>query len=75
MIDPQAKPRAYIKLMGLVILLGMISALATFAFITLVHQGTYLLWQEASQALGIDAREAEFFPTDEREAAWEWLNT
>ena len=55
MIDPQAKPRAYIKLMGLVILLGMISALATFAFITLVHQGTYLLWQEASQALGIDA--------------------
>lgn len=34
-------------------------------------------WQEWMTSL-IDpfyAREAEFFPTDEREAAWEWLET
>ena len=56
MIDPQAKPGPYIKLMALVVLLGTISALVTFAFIALVHQGTHLLWTEAAQALGLDPR-------------------
>jgi H+/Cl- antiporter ClcA len=56
MIDPQAKPGAYIKLLALVVLLGLISALITFAFIALVHEGTYLLWTEAAQALGLDPR-------------------
>jgi H+/Cl- antiporter ClcA len=53
MIDPQAKPKSYLRLMVLVILLGLISALVTFIFMALVHQGTSLLWEEAAQALGI----------------------
>jgi H+/Cl- antiporter ClcA len=56
MIDPQARPAAYIKLMALVILMGLISALVTFTFIALVSKGTNLLWTEAAQALGMDAR-------------------
>jgi H+/Cl- antiporter ClcA len=53
MIDPQAKPKSYFRLMALVILLGLICALVTFTFMALVHQGTSLLWTEAAQALGI----------------------
>ena len=53
MIDPQVRPKSYLRLMALVILLGLISALITFTFMALVHQGTYLLWTEAAQALGI----------------------
>jgi len=56
MIDPQARPGPYIKLMALVILLGLISALVTFAFMALVHQGTRLIWEQAAQALGVDPR-------------------
>jgi len=56
MIDPQARPAPYIKLLALVILLGLISALVTFTFMALVNQATYLLWTEAAQALGIDSR-------------------
>ena len=56
MIDPQARPAPYIKLMALVVLLGLISALVTFAFVALVHQGTALVWERAAQALGIDPR-------------------
>jgi hypothetical protein len=43
MIDPQAKPAAYIKLLALVVVLGLICALITFAFMALLHQGTHLL--------------------------------
>ena len=43
MIDPQAKPATYIKLMALVVVLGVISALVTFAFIALVQMGTQRL--------------------------------
>jgi H+/Cl- antiporter ClcA len=53
MIDPQVRPKAYFRLMALVLLLGLISALVTFIFMALVHQGTSLLWTEAAQALGI----------------------
>lgn len=56
MIDPQAKPAPYIRLMALVVVLGLISALVTFVFVALVHQGTYLIWEQAAQTLGIDAR-------------------
>jgi len=56
MIDLQANPRSYIKLLALVVVLGLICALVTFAFIALVHQGTALLWEQAGQALGIDPR-------------------
>ena len=56
MIDPQAKPGPYIKLLGLVVVLGLLSALVTFAFMALVHQGTGLIWEQAARALGLDPR-------------------
>ncbi len=56
MIDPQARPRPYIKLLALVVLLGLISAVITFTFIALVHQGTSLLWTQAALVLGLDQR-------------------
>ena len=56
MIDPQARPAPYIRLMALVAVLGLISALVTFAFVALVHGGTFLIWEQAAQALGIDPR-------------------
>ena len=40
MIDPQARPAAYIKLLAFVALLGLITALVTFVFMVLVRQGT-----------------------------------
>ena len=56
MIDPKAKPKPYLRLLALVALMGIISAVVTFAFIALVHQGTHLIWVQAAQALGVDAR-------------------
>ena len=56
MIDPQAKPAAYIKLLALVAVLGLISALVTFAFIALVSVGTGAIWDQAAQTLGLDTR-------------------
>ena len=56
MIDPQAKLAAYIKLLALVVVLGLLSALITFAFVALVHQGTALVWERTAEALGIDPR-------------------
>ena len=56
MIDPHARPGPYIKLMALVVLLGIVSALVTFAFIVLVDQGTRLIWEQTALALGLDPR-------------------
>ena len=56
MIDPQAKPAPYIKLLALVAVLGLISALVTFVFVALVDQGTALVWEQAALALGLDPR-------------------
>jgi H+/Cl- antiporter ClcA len=53
MIDPQARPKSYIKLLALVVVLGLLSALVTFAFMALVHQGTGLIWEQAAAALGL----------------------
>ena len=53
MIDPQVRPKSYIRLLAFVIVLGLVSALITFTFMALVHQGTSLVWTEAAQALGI----------------------
>ena len=56
MIDPQARPAHYFRLLALVTLLGLISALITFAFMAIVHQGTALVWERAATALGMDPR-------------------
>jgi H+/Cl- antiporter ClcA len=56
MIGPQAKPGPYIKLLGFVAALGLISALVTFAFVALVSVGTGAIWDQAAVALGMDMR-------------------
>ena len=56
MIDPQARPAPYLKLMALVVVLGLLSALITFVFIGLVHQSTGLIWDQAALTLGMDPR-------------------
>ena len=56
MIDPQAKPGPYIRLMALVVVLGLICALITFVFMALVHQSTQLIWEQAAGAQGLDTR-------------------
>jgi H+/Cl- antiporter ClcA len=56
MIDPQAKLAAYVRLLALVVVLGLLSALVTFAFVALVHQSTALVWERAASALGLDTR-------------------
>jgi H+/Cl- antiporter ClcA len=56
MIDPQAKPKPYLRLMVLVTLLGVVSAVVTFVFMALVHEGTRLVWDQIAQLLGIDSR-------------------
>ena len=56
MIDTQAKPKSYVKLLGLVALLGLVSALITFAFVAIVHLGTTAIWEDAALVLGLDQR-------------------
>jgi H+/Cl- antiporter ClcA len=56
MIDPQARLKPYLRLMGLIALLGVVSAVITFGFIALVDQGIDLIWDQAGLALGLDAR-------------------
>jgi H+/Cl- antiporter ClcA len=56
MIDPQARAASYIKILALVVVLGLISALVTFAFIALVHTGTDLVWEQIAPAVVIDPR-------------------
>ena len=56
MIDPQARPKPYLRLMALVALLGIVSAVVTFAFILLVNQGIGLIWEQARLTIGLDTR-------------------
>lgn len=56
MIDLQAKPKSYLKLMVLVAVLGIISAVVTFIFIALVDQGIDLIWKQIAPSLGVDPR-------------------
>ena len=48
MIDPQAKPKPYLRLMVMVALMGIVSAVVTFAFMALVHEGTRLVWEQTA---------------------------
>ena len=56
MIDPNARPKPYFRLMAMVALLGGISATVTFVFMALVHQGTNVIWEQMAQLVGIDPR-------------------
>ncbi len=55
MIDPQAKARPYFRLMFLVTIMGFVSAVVTFVFITFTNQATALVWDRATSILGLDA--------------------
>ena len=56
MIDPQAKPKPYFRLMVLVALMGVVSAVVTFVFMVLVNVSTGLVWEQTAQMLGLDPR-------------------
>ena len=56
MIDTQIRPKSYARLMVLVALLGIVSAVVTFAFMVLVNQGINLIWEQVQLAVGLDAR-------------------
>lgn len=56
MIDPEARLWSYVRLMALVIVLGVVSALLTFAFVALVELGTVAIWEQAAAALGMNVR-------------------
>jgi H+/Cl- antiporter ClcA len=56
MIDPQARLKPYIRLMALVALLGIVSAVMTFAFMAVGNLGIDQIWEKARLALGLDAR-------------------
>lgn len=56
MIDTQEKTKSYLRLMGLVFLLGIASALVTFIFISLSNQAISVIWQQGIKASGLDPR-------------------
>src|SRR3989337_273241 len=55
MIDTQAKPRPYFRLMAMAALLGLITAVVTFLFIALVHEATRVVWEQAASVAGLPA--------------------
>lgn len=55
MIDTQASPRPYIRLLALAALMGLITAAVTFGFIVLVHELTKLVWVQAASLVGLPA--------------------
>lgn len=56
MIDPQARLKPYLRLMALVALLGVVSAVVTFAFMALVNLAIDQIWDQAPLLVGLDAR-------------------
>ena len=53
MSQERIQPRPYLELLALAAVLGLISALFTFIFIVLVHEGQKLIWEQAAQAVGL----------------------
>lgn len=53
MSQEKIQPRPYLKLLALAAMLGLISAVMTFVFMVLVHQGQSLIWDQAAQAVGV----------------------
>lgn len=56
MLDSQVRPASYLRLMALVALLGIVSALVTFALIVLINRTIPVIWEQARLAAGLDAR-------------------
>ena len=53
MSEERIQPRPYLKLLLLTALLGLFSAVATFVFMVLVHEGQGLIWEQAATASGL----------------------
>jgi H+/Cl- antiporter ClcA len=56
MIDTEAKPKPYFRLMALVALMGIVSALVTFVFMAFVNGSIAWIWEASALALGMDPR-------------------
>jgi len=56
MIDTQEQAKPYLRLMGMVFLLGIASALVTFIFIALSNQAISVVWDQGIEATGLDRR-------------------
>ncbi len=61
MIDTNAKPGPYLRLMALIAIMGVFSAIITFVFILLVHRTIALIWEGSAARLGINTRLFTFF--------------
>ncbi len=71
MIDPHAKLMSYLRLLALVVILGAVSAVITFIFITFVNKITSLIWDQAPFAIGMDPRLFTFIVcVDRRTSGW-----
>jgi hypothetical protein len=53
MIDTQARPKSYLRLIGLVTLLGIVSAVITLIFMGITHLGADFLWHEVQPLTGL----------------------
>jgi H+/Cl- antiporter ClcA len=56
MNEQQLEPKPYLRLMTLVAILGVVSALITFIFMFFVNKGTDLIWNQSLSAIGMDPR-------------------
>jgi hypothetical protein len=56
MTEERIRPRSYLKLLVLTVLLGLISAVMTFVFVVLVDAGQELVWEDAATISGIVGR-------------------
>ncbi len=53
MIEPQVQRKPYLRLIALALVLGLVTAVITFAFVSLVHILSDGLWVEAAEAIGV----------------------
>jgi chloride channel protein, CIC family len=53
MMDPQVQRKPYLRLILLALVLGLVTALITFAFVSIVHILSEGLWDDAAEAVGV----------------------
>jgi H+/Cl- antiporter ClcA len=52
-IQPQVQRKPYLRIIALALILGLVTAVITFAFVSLVHILSDGLWVEAAEAMGV----------------------
>jgi len=53
MMDPGVQRRPYLRLILLALVLGLVTALITFAFVSIVHILSEGLWEDTAEAIGV----------------------